>query len=104
MNETWACFVYTSLATAIMIRSIVVITGYARQISLPQWALAGIGALIAGRLVRADVPIELAIPLAVLLTIPVGLVFALPALRTRGGNLAVVTRGLGFLVDRQSGV
>ena len=28
---------------------------------LAQWALAGIGALIAGRLVRADVPIELAI-------------------------------------------
>src|SRR3546814_14066429 len=77
-----------------MILSIVVITGYAGQISLAQWALAGIGALIAGRLVRADVPIELAIPLPVLLTIPVGLVFALPALRTRGVNLAVVPPGL----------
>ncbi|HEY9555322.1 MAG TPA: ATP-binding cassette domain-containing protein, partial [Acidimicrobiales bacterium] len=99
MDETWAGATYTSLATAIMILSIVVITGYAGQISLAQWALAGIGALIAGRLVRADVPIELAIPLAVLLTIPVGLVFALPALRTRGVNLAVVTLGLGFLVS-----
>ena len=82
-----------------MILSIVVLTGYAGQISLAQWALAGIGALIAGRLVRADVPIELAIVLGILLTIPVGLVFAVPALRTRGVNLAVVTLGLGFLVS-----
>ena len=99
MDEDWAGATYTSLATAIMVLSIVVLTGYAGQISLAQWAVAGIGALIAGRLVRADVPVELAIPLAVLLTIPVGLVFAVPALRTRGVNLAVVTLGLGFLVS-----
>ena len=82
-----------------MILSIVVLTGYAGQISLAQWALAGIGALIAGRFVRAGLPIEVAIVLGILLTIPVGLVFALPALRTRGVNLAVVTLGLGFLVS-----
>ena len=82
-----------------MILSIVVLTGYAGQISLAQWALAGIGALIAGRLVHAGLPVELAILLGVLLTIPVGLVFAVPALRTRGVNLAVVTLGLGFLVS-----
>ena len=99
MDEAWATATYTSLAAAVMILSIVVLTGYAGQISLAQWAFAGIGALIAGRFVRADVPIELAIPLGVLLTIPVGLVFALPALRTRGVNLAVVTLGLGFLVS-----
>ncbi|MDQ2650911.1 MAG: ABC transporter permease, partial [Actinomycetota bacterium] len=99
MDEAWAQATYISLASAVMILSIVVLTGYAGQISLAQWALAGIGALLSGRLVRADVPIELAIVLGVLLTIPVGLVFALPALRTRGVNLAVVTLGLGFLVS-----
>ena len=99
MDEAWAQATYISLATAIMILSIVVLTGYAGQISLAQWALAGIGALIAGRFVRADVPVELAIVLGILLTIPVGLVFAVPALRTRGVNLAVVTLGLGFLVS-----
>jgi sulfate-transporting ATPase len=58
------------------------------------------GALIAGRFVKADVvPVELAILLGILLTIPVGLIFAVPALRTRGVNLAVVTLGLGFLVS-----
>ena len=73
MNEAWAQATYISLATAIMVLSIVVLTGYAGQISLAQWALAGIGALIAGRFVRADLPVELAIVLGVLLTIPVGL-------------------------------
>src|SRR5690606_14216010 len=66
---------------------------------LAQWALAGIGALIAGRFVRAGLPVELAILLGIALAIPVGLVVAVPALRTRGVNLAVVTLGLGFLVS-----
>ncbi len=99
MDEAWASATFTSLATGVMILSIVVLTGYAGQISLAQWAFAGIGALIAGRFVRADLPFELAILLGVLLTIPVGLIFAVPALRTRGVNLAVVTLGLGFLVS-----
>ena len=99
MDEDWAQATYISTASAIMILSIVVLTGYAGQISLAQWALAGIGALIAGRFVRADVPTELAIVLGVVLTIPVGVLFAVPALRTRGVNLAVVTLGLGFIVS-----
>ena len=99
MSDSWAQATYISVATGVMVLSIVVLTGYAGQISLAQWALAGIGALIAGQLVRAGLPIELAILLGVLLTIPVGLVFAVPALRTRGVNLAVVTLGLGFLVS-----
>lgn len=99
MDANWAQATYISTAGAIMILSIVVLTGYAGQISLAQWALAGIGALIAGRFVRADVPVELAVVLGIVLTIPVGLLFAVPALRTRGVNLAVVTLGLGFIVS-----
>jgi sulfate-transporting ATPase len=99
MDEAWASATSISLATGIMVLSIVVLTGYAGQISLAQWAFAGIGALIAGRMIRLDVPVELSILIGVLLTIPVGLVFAVPALRTRGVNLAVVTLGLGFLVS-----
>ncbi len=99
MNESWAQATYTSLAAGIVVLSIVVLTGYAGQISLAQWAFAGIGALIAGRFVRAGAPVEIAILLGVLLTIPVGLVFAIPALRTRGVNLAVITLALGFMVS-----
>ncbi len=99
MDDNWAQAMYISLAVGVMVLSIVVLTGYAGQISLAQWALAGIGALIAGRFVRLGVGIELSILIGILLTIPVGLIFALPALRTRGVNLAVVTLGLGFLVS-----
>ncbi len=98
-DRSWAQATYISLAAGVMILSIVVLTGYAGQLSLAQWALGGIGALAAGQLVRADVPFELAIPLGILITIAVGAVFALPALRTRGVNLAVVTLGLGFAVS-----
>jgi ABC-type branched-subunit amino acid transport system ATPase component/branched-subunit amino acid ABC-type transport system permease component len=99
MDDTWAQAFYISLAAGVMLLSIVVLTGFAGQISLAQWALAGIGALIAGRFVHAGVGVEVSIVLGILLTIPVGLIFALPALRTRGVNLAVVTLGLGFLVS-----
>ncbi|MBL7500995.1 ATP-binding cassette domain-containing protein [Frankia sp. CNm7] len=98
-GDSWAQATYVSLATGVMVLSIVVLTGYAGQLSLAQWALAGIGALAAGQLVRHGLPVELAIPLGVLITVAVGAVFALPALRTRGVNLAVVTLGLGFTVS-----
>ena len=98
-DDSWAQATYISLVAGVMILSIVVLTGYAGQLSLAQWALGGIGALIAGQLIRADVPAELAIPAGVVLTVLIGIVFALPALRTRGVNLAVVTLGLGFTVS-----
>ena len=100
MNNQWAAATFTSLASGVIVLSIVVLTGYAGQLSLAQWALAGAGALIAGSFVyRLDFPPELAMPLGVLLTIPVGMLFALPALRTRGVNLAIVTLGLGFTIQ-----
>jgi ABC-type branched-subunit amino acid transport system ATPase component/branched-subunit amino acid ABC-type transport system permease component len=98
-DESWAQATYVSLAAGVMILSIVVLTGYAGQLSLAQWALGGIGALAAGQFVRAGLAVELAAPLGVLVAVLVGGAFALPALRTRGVNLAVVTLGLGFTVS-----
>ncbi len=98
-DDSWAQATYVSLAAGVMILSIVVLTGYAGQLSLAQWALGGIGALIAARLVKAGVAVELAIPVGIVLTVLIGALFALPALRTRGVNLAVVTLGLGFTVS-----
>lgn len=100
-SSRWAAALSVSLSAAVMIASIVVLTGFAGQLSLGQWAIAGIGALIAGRLIQAGGwPTELAILGGIIFTIPAGLVFALPALRTRGVNLAVVTLGLGFTVSQ----
>ncbi len=100
MDDPWARATYTSLAAAVMILSIVVITGYAGQISLAQWALAGIGALIAGRFVHAGLAVEVSILLGILLTIPVGL--GLRGARRCGPAASTSPSspsGLGFLVS-----
>jgi ABC-type branched-subunit amino acid transport system ATPase component/ABC-type branched-subunit amino acid transport system permease subunit len=90
----------TTLAIGIILLSLVVLVGYAGQLSLAQYALAGIGALIAARLVAAQGwPFELALIAGVLGAMCVGVIFALPALRTRGVNLAVVTLGLGLATE-----
>ena len=100
LSRQWVVGITISLLAAIVMLSIVVLTGYAGQVSLAQFAFAGVGALIAGRLVTsAGWPFELATLAAVLLTVPVGLLLGLPALRTRGVNLAVVTLGLGLAVQ-----
>ncbi len=100
LDDNWATAMYTSLAAAVFVASIVVLTGFAGQLSLAQWAIGGIGALIAGLFVKAGMEIEIAILLGILLTIPAGLLVALPALRTRGVNLAVITLGLGFTISQ----
>jgi len=99
MDGQWATAAFISLTAGVMILSVVVVTGFAGQISLGQWAIAGVAALIGGRLIRAGFSTELAIVIAIVCTIPIGILFALPALRTRGVNLAVVTLALGYVVS-----
>jgi ABC-type branched-subunit amino acid transport system ATPase component/ABC-type branched-subunit amino acid transport system permease subunit len=95
-SDNWLGVLTNTFAAAIVFLSVVVLIGYAGQLSLAQYALAGIGALITARLIAAQswpfVPAAIA---GVLGTVVVGLLFALPALRTRGVNLAIVTLGLG---------
>jgi ABC-type branched-subunit amino acid transport system ATPase component/ABC-type branched-subunit amino acid transport system permease subunit len=100
-DARWSTAVYTSLIVGVFILSIVVLTGYAGQLSLAQYAIGGLGALFASRLVgHENWPAELAFLVGVVFAILVGVVFAIPALRTRGVNLAVVTLGLGFAVQQ----
>ncbi len=88
-----------SLAWATIMLSVVVLLGYTSQLSFEQMAMAGLAALIAARLVDLwSVPFEVAFVAAVLAAVPIGVLFALPALRTRGINLAVVTLGLGAAI------
>src|SRR5207244_2060126 len=80
--------------------SMVVLTGYAGQISLAQYAIAGFGAWVAGRLIAAEgLPMWAAFIVGVAGAVLLGAVFALPAVRTRGINLAIVTLGLGFAIE-----
>ncbi len=98
--SSWIDAVTTSAIYAVIGLSLVVVTGYAGQISLAQYALAGMGALFSSRLAAEfDLPFSAALVLGVVLTIPVGILVSLPALRARGVNLAVATLGLAVVMQ-----
>ncbi|MCW2682031.1 MAG: transporter related protein [Frankiales bacterium] len=100
LSPRWVDALGITFAIALILLSIVLLTGYAGQLSLAQYAFAGFGALIAGRLVAAwGLPFPLAFLVGVLAAVPVGMLFALPAVRTRGITLAVVTLGLGTALE-----
>jgi ABC-type branched-subunit amino acid transport system ATPase component/branched-subunit amino acid ABC-type transport system permease component len=89
--------VINTLIFAILALSLVVITGYAGQVSLAQLALAGSGAFLLSYLtVDWGVPFPLAPLLAALGATVVGVAVGLPALRLRGLTLGVVTFALAF--------
>ncbi|OZG26152.1 ABC transporter [Williamsia sp. 1138] len=89
-------FTYT-IALGIICLSVVVITGYGGQLSLGQFALAGLAALIGAKL-SLHMPFLLMLVLTVLITAVIGAILGLPALRTRGATLAIVTLGLGSAI------
>ncbi len=88
-----------TFAWATILLSIVVLLGFTGQLSFEQFAMAGLATLVAAQLMyQWNFPFLLAAILAVLCALPIGVLFALPALRTRGVSLAVVTLGLGAVV------
>ncbi|MHB8467219.1 MAG: ABC transporter permease subunit [Acidimicrobiales bacterium] len=74
--------------------SLVVLTGWAGQLSLGQFALVGVGTFSAAILERHGVPFWLTLPLAVFAGGAVSAAIGLPALRLRGMELAVTTLAL----------
>jgi ABC-type branched-subunit amino acid transport system ATPase component/ABC-type branched-subunit amino acid transport system permease subunit len=100
LSTQWTDAITVTLCVAFILLSIVVLTGYAGQLSLAQFAIGGFGAWVAGRLVDAQgTPFWLALLIGVIATVPLGVLFAIPAVRTRGINLAVVTLGLGTAME-----
>jgi ABC-type branched-subunit amino acid transport system ATPase component/branched-subunit amino acid ABC-type transport system permease component len=95
MPLDWSIDATTSITWALMMLSVVVLTGYAGQLSLTQFALGGVGALITARFAAHGIPLPLTALIGVAGTVIVGVLLGLPALRTRGVNLAVITLGLG---------
>ena len=96
----WVDALTVTMGVAIVLLSMVVLTGYAGQLSLGQYAIAGFGAYVSGRLVAVfHVPFLVGLVAGVLAAIPLGVVFGLPAVRTRGINLAIVTLGLGTTME-----
>ncbi|MGH2759822.1 MAG: branched-chain amino acid ABC transporter permease, partial [Actinomycetota bacterium] len=85
---------------AIVLLSLVVLTGWAGQVSLGQFGLVAIGAMAGGALTsRADISFWLALPIGAIVCAVVALVVGLPALRIRGLFLAVVTLAFASAVS-----
>jgi ABC-type branched-subunit amino acid transport system ATPase component/ABC-type branched-subunit amino acid transport system permease subunit len=96
----WIDALTVTICIAVILLSIVVLTGYTGQLSLAQFAFAGFGAYVAGRLLATTgMPFIVGILIGIAATIPLGVLFGLPAVRTRGINLAIVTLGLGSAVE-----
>jgi ABC-type branched-subunit amino acid transport system ATPase component/ABC-type branched-subunit amino acid transport system permease subunit len=80
--------------------SLVLLVGYAGQVSLGQFALVGIGAAVGANMARLGQPKVVAIVVAVAAGGVAALVIGVPALRIRGLFLAVVT--LAFALATQT--
>jgi branched-subunit amino acid ABC-type transport system permease component len=93
-------------ALALILLSIVVVTGYAGQISLGQAGYAGVGALITGMLAGGGIPglprlpVPLALCVAVLLAALLGLLVGGPTIHRRGLALALATFAVGTALSR----
>ena len=87
----------TAVVYAVIAVSMVILVGWAGQISLGQYAIAGLGAAFAGAvMVHFDLPFLAAIAVAGGAGAAVAVLIGLPALRLEGTALAVVT--LAFAV------
>jgi len=101
LNPIWLGTLTTTLVISVIAVSVVVVTGYAGQISLAQYTLAGTGVWFAAWLTQhASIPFPVALLVGALTAIPCGLAFALPALRTRGVTLAIVSLSLAYVVHQ----
>jgi len=84
--------IITSLISAVLALSYVVVTGYAGQPSLAQLALAGGSAFLLARFTEnAGIPFPIAPLLSAALVTIIGVIVGLPALRLRGLPVAVFT-------------
>jgi branched-chain amino acid transport system permease protein len=87
------------LCTALLALSLVPLTGWAGQVSLAPLAFAGIGAVAYTRLGGAHGSIW-AVFLAALVTVPIGALFAFPAMRLQGLYLALATLAFANTVEK----
>jgi ABC-type branched-subunit amino acid transport system ATPase component/branched-subunit amino acid ABC-type transport system permease component len=101
VSPNWVDGITTTVVVGVVVLSVVVVTGYAGQVSLAQWALAGFGAWVAARLVATHgLSFLVALLIAMLVMIPVGAIVGLPAVRSRGDQLAIVTLGVAVALEQ----
>ena len=103
LDYGWRGAIINSLTGTLLVLSFVLITGLVGQVSLAQLALAGVAGFAVSKLAEGHgVPFPLAPVLAALVAAAVGVVAALPALRVRGVNLAVVTLAAAVTLEEMA--
>jgi branched-chain amino acid transport system permease protein len=86
---------------AIALLGLNLLTGYNGQISLGHGAFYGLGAYTSAILIhKFEMPYGLAIPCAAVVSLTVGFLFGLPALRLEGLYLALATFALGVVLPQ----
>ncbi|GAB2982891.1 ATP-binding cassette domain-containing protein [Amycolatopsis acidiphila] len=100
LQDRFRAGLIVSLIMAIIALSVVVVSGYAGQLSLAQLTLAGAAGFVLGPLGNdLHLPFPLAPLLAAVAAAVLGVVIGLPALRIRGLTVAVVTLALAFALE-----
>ena len=100
LPSQWRLAIVVSTVAATIALSSVVLTGYVGQISLAQYAFAGVAAFTTAKL--AD---DVAIPfpwsplLAIAITVAIGVLVGIPAVRVRGMTLAIATAGAAVAIQ-----
>jgi len=108
----WDLALTTTMITAVLMLSYVVVTGYVGQISMAQLGLSGVAGFFMVKLMSSGnarltpfpikgpgLPMIVAMPLAILLAVVVGIVVGLPAVRIRGVQLAIITLAGGLTME-----
>jgi sulfate-transporting ATPase len=100
ISASWMEAIVTTFGFAVILLSFVPVTGYSGQLSLAQYAFAGFGAWVAGRIyATTGVPFILVIVIAILATVPLGIMLGAICLRVRGIYLAIATLGLAVTLQ-----
>ena len=88
------------VAFALPCLSLTVLTGWAGQLSLGQFAFVGVGAFTAGSLTLRGVSVPMAILMATVITAATAVVAGLPALRLKGLFVAIATLGFAVMANQ----
>jgi ABC-type branched-subunit amino acid transport system permease subunit len=100
VSELYRSAIASSLITACVCLSVVIITGYVGQISLAQNAFAGFSAFMVAHISAGlGLGFPFGLILAALCAVVLGVIIGLPAVRIRGVNLAVVTLAAAAALD-----
>jgi branched-chain amino acid transport system permease protein len=100
LSANWRLAIINTLIGVVLCLSLVVVTGFVGQISLVQLTLAGCAGFALSKFaVEQHVPFPFSPLLAALVAAVIGALVAVPALRIRGVQLAIVTLAAAVAID-----